>query len=288
MRVKTGTVRSADGTSIAYRAMGSGRPILCCNGLGVSPYFWRHLAAYFGNRYQIITWEYRGHGKSGTPPHPTRLRYEELIADGTAVIAALDLRGIIGIGHSAGFQVVLGLYAKHPKRFAGLSSFLGTAGNALRFFFDSPKSRIFFDLYYLLTVFYPTQLQLVLHLITNSPIPYHLAGALRILTPGFADKGDLQQYLRYVQSMDPLFFATLTQGAEAHSAHGILPRVRVPTLYIAGANDRFVPLRISQAMHRATPKSELYVITRGTHFGLMEMPDVFNLRLEQFLARHVH
>lgn len=285
MRVKRGTVRSADGTRIAYQVIGSGPPLFCCNGLGVSPYFWRHLAIHFANRYQVVTWEYRGHGRSDLPPVPTQLRYEDFIADGCAVLEHLDLRKTIGIGHSAGFQTLLGLYATAPKRFAALASFLGTAGHALRFFFDSPMSRVFFDLYYILTIFYPRQLRCIIALLTRTPIPYHLSGALGILTPGFADKNDLRNYLAYIQKMDTQFFSTLMQGAESHTAHHVLARVRIPTLFIAAEHDRFVPLRLARAMHYATRGSELFVISRGTHFGLMEMPDVFNLRLEQFLTK---
>ncbi|MBI4366091.1 MAG: alpha/beta hydrolase [Deltaproteobacteria bacterium] len=286
MRVRQGTAVSRDGTSIAYRVIGDGRPLFCCNGLGVSPYFWRHLVRHFGNDYQIILWECRGHGKSGVPPNPMHLRYEDIVDDGLAVLTALDARGAVGIGHSAGFQILCGLQAKARARFAALISFLGTAGNALRFFFDSPMSRVCFDLFYLLAILYPHRVRFLLNLMIHSPLPYPLAGALHILTPGLADRNDLAEYLTYVQEMDPRFFATLTQGAEAHSAFPLLRKIRVPTLLIAGECDRFVPLRVARHMHDIIPKSELFVVTKGTHFGLMEVPDVFNLRLEQFLARH--
>ncbi|MBI2345610.1 MAG: alpha/beta hydrolase [Deltaproteobacteria bacterium] len=293
MRLRQGYVRSQDGTRIAYQAIGKGRPIFCCNGLGVPSYFWRHLAGYFANRYQVVTWSYRGHGRSDTPLELFQVRYEDFVADSCAVIEALDLRRIIGVGHSAGFQVLLGCYDKHPKRFAGLSSFLGTAGNALRFFFDWPFSRALFDLHYLLAVFFPRQVRLMTELLVRSPIPYYVGGWLNILTTGLAHKADIQKYLDHIAAMDPRFFATMTQGAEAHSAYRILGKVRVPTLCIASEHDRFVPLRIARAMHRALSKrsgskgrAELFVITRGTHAALMEMPDVLNLRLEQFLTRH--
>lgn len=286
MRVHRGTVRSQDGTQIAYRVIGKGRPLFCCNGLGVSAYFWRHLVAHFGNRYQIITWEYRGHGRSEPPANPYRIVYEDFIADGHAILNHLDIRDAIGIGHSAGFQVLLGLYEKAPHRFATLASFLGTAGNTLRYFFDSPKSRILFDIFYILSVFYPRELHLAIDLLVRSPLPYHLAGYLQILTPGLAEKKEIQHYLNYVRDMDPRFFAALTQGAEAHSAHHVLKTIRVPTVLIAGERDRFVPLHVTHKMHAAIRKSELFVIPRGTHAALMESPEVFNVRLGRFLARH--
>lgn len=285
MRVDRGHARSEDGTRIAFQVIGTGRPLLCCNGLGVSGYFWRHLVAAFADRYRIVTWEYRGHGRSDPPPSPYQIAYEDFIADGAAVVRHLDLREVVGIGHSAGFQVLLGCYEREPQRFAALASFLGTAGNTLRWFFDSPSSRVLFDLLYVVAIFYPRKLHLLIDLLVRSPIPYHLAGALQILTPGLADKRDIQHYLDYVRDMDPRFFAALTQGAEAHSAQHVLDTIRVPTLLIAGERDRFVPLHVTRRMHAAIRHAELYVITRGTHAALMEMPDLFNLRLAMFLER---
>lgn len=286
MRVEQGFVSARDGTKIRFQTMGAGQPILCCNGLGVPIYFWRHLCADFADRYQIVCWDYRGHGKSALPPHPYHLRYEDFIDDGLAVVRHLGLRHIIGIGHSAGFQVLLGLYEAEPLLFSALSSFLGTYGKALSFFFDSPVSRAVFDLFYVLAVFYPGSVGAIMQLLGKSSLAFYLGGLLGILNLDEARRQDLQVYFDHVCAMDPRFFATLTQGAEAHNVRDVLPRVTVPSLLIASEHDKFVPLRVAHEMQELMPHAELVVIPDGSHAALMECPHYFNHRLAQFLRTH--
>lgn len=286
MRAQRGFATSRDGTRIRYQVIGQGRPLFCCNGLGVPIYFWRSLTAHFADRYQIICWDYRGHGKSGPPPDPHIFCYDDFIADGLAVLEHLDVRHAIAIGHSSGFQVALALYERAPERFAGLASFLGTYGRTLSFFFDSPLSRLWFDLYYILTVFYPDEIRLFLDLFVRTPVPFYVAGMLGILNLHQASQKEMAVYMANVTAFDPHFFAALMQGAEAHSALDILPTVRVPTLLIAAERDRFVPLRITRQMHQLMRDAELYIIPGGSHAGLMENPEIFNERLDRFLTLH--
>ncbi len=286
MKVRYGFATSQDGTRIRYQVMGEGRPILCCNGLGVPIYFWRHLCADFADRFQIVCWDYRGHGQSTLPRKPYQLRYDDLVEDGLAVLRHLKLRECIGIGHSAGFQVLLGLYDKAPERFAALASFLGTYGRALSFFYDSPMSRALFDLFYVVSICYPTAVGAIMQGLGRTPLAYYAGAMLGILNSAEAQRDDLQVYFDHVCAMDPRFFATLTQGAEAHDAKPILARVTIPSLLIASEHDTFVPLHIAEEMQRLMPCAELVVIPDGSHAALMECPHFFNQRLAHFLQQH--
>ena len=51
---------SFDGTAIAYQAVGQGRPILLCNGLGGGWEAWSHQISSFRDRYRLLCWDYRG------------------------------------------------------------------------------------------------------------------------------------------------------------------------------------------------------------------------------------
>jgi pimeloyl-ACP methyl ester carboxylesterase len=286
MRVSQGHIASFDGTEIFYQVIGAGRPLFCCHGLGVPAYYWQHLVAQFGNDYQIITWDQRGHGRSALPEDPRQIRFEDLIADGLAVLRHVDLQGAIGIGHSTGWQALLGAYGQEAWRFAGLVSFLGTDGHCLEHFYDAPESRRIFDVLYILTVFFPKQVGLAVDLLTRTALPYHWGGLLGLVDPKIQAYEDLRPYFEHFRAMDPHFFAALGQAAGAHTARPILRKIRVPTLYIAAEADQFVPLRIAKAMHQRTKGSELHIIPAGSHAALMERPAVFNTRLGQFLWKH--
>src|SRR3989338_4656417 len=85
--LKEGTVSSFDGTKIAYRSIGEGEvPIVCCNGLGVSTFFWVYLERAFRSSHRVITWDYRGHGRSELKKSSRGYNLESLVKDGKAVL----------------------------------------------------------------------------------------------------------------------------------------------------------------------------------------------------------
>lgn len=286
MRVYEGYATSNDGSKIFYQVIGDGPTIFCCNGLGVPRYFWRHLVSEFANDYRIISWDYRGHGKSPLPKEFRNLRYSHLIDDARAVIDELDIQNAIGVGHSSGFQILLGLYAEEPERFSALTSVLGTYGKSLSGLFDNPASKIIPDLLYVASVFWPKIVQLGLRFTAMSQIAYIVGGISGVLNLKETDPNELQIYLDHISKLDPLFFATLLQAAEAHSAVDILPTIQVPTLLIAAESDQFVPRRITDAMNKKIKNSELHILPGGSHAALFERPHQINQRLGQFFWRH--
>src|SRR4029453_3364341 len=90
IRVREGDAKSKDGTRIHYRAVGQGLPIVCCNGLGVPSFFWKYLEHSFKNLFQVVVWDYRGHGLSSPPKNMKRATVDALVEDSKAVLDALN------------------------------------------------------------------------------------------------------------------------------------------------------------------------------------------------------
>ena len=64
-------VSAEDGTRLYWRSEGRGpRTLFCLNGIGVSTFFWDPSVAYFHDRYRVVVWDYRAHGKSDLGPSP--------------------------------------------------------------------------------------------------------------------------------------------------------------------------------------------------------------------------
>jgi pimeloyl-ACP methyl ester carboxylesterase len=64
-----------------------------------------------------------------------------------------------------------------------------------------------------------------------------------------------------------------------------LPEIRVPTLLIAGSDDRVAPPAVMERMAQKIPGAE-YVLLQGCgHLGPMDQPDPFNEALADFLER---
>ncbi len=283
-----GTTKSFDGTKIAYRSFGKGQPpIVCCNGLGVSTFFWVYLEKVFRTSHQVITWDYRGHGNSSLKNNPKNFTLQALVKDCRSVLDALDIKKSVFIGHSLGVQMILELYRHHPERVAGMVLCFGTYGHPMDSFYNTRLSRYLFEICYHMSQNFPKQSHWVSQLLLANPLSFFMGGLLKIMHTGMVKKSDIDRYIQHILSVDPTFFTTLLRSAQEHSAEDMLSDIKVPTLIIAGENDQFTPMWTSKKMHRLIPESELFVMNKATHAGLVEQPELVNYRIEQFIRERV-
>jgi pimeloyl-ACP methyl ester carboxylesterase len=114
-----GTVASADGVPIHYRAEGSGSPALvfvhCWSGDGS---YWDGQLEYFSPTHRVVTIDLGGHGQSGLGRD--RWTMAAFGADVRAVVEKLDLKDVVLIGHSMGGAVIVEAALSMPDRVRGL------------------------------------------------------------------------------------------------------------------------------------------------------------------------
>jgi pimeloyl-ACP methyl ester carboxylesterase len=90
-------VDSADGTPIAYRASGSGDPMLFVHGSATSSADWAFVLPLLRDRFTVVTMDRRGRGESGDGAEHAMAREAE------DVLAVLDAVGAeLLVGHSYG------------------------------------------------------------------------------------------------------------------------------------------------------------------------------------------
>ena len=66
----------------------------------------------------------------------------------------------------------------------------------------------------------------------------------------------------------------------------LLPKIRVPTLVLAGSDDLVAPAKMMERMAQKIPGSEYVCLSGCGHLGPMDQPDAFNTALLAFLERH--
>ncbi|MBI2082614.1 MAG: alpha/beta hydrolase [Deltaproteobacteria bacterium] len=289
LTVKEGYAKSFDGTEIYFHSIGEGKiPIICCNGLAVSTFFWIYLEQHFKNRFQVVTWDYRGHGRSSLKKNPKNYTLPALTQDLLAVLKALKIKKGVFVGHSMGTQLILEFYRRYPKYVSAIVSCLGYYGHPMDYFFNISISPLIFRLIYFLGTSFPKQANLIskLFLLWN-PLASWMGGILKVMNTGMISREDMNRYINHVTSVEPLLFSTLLKSSQENSAEDLLQKIKVPTLIIAGEDDQFTPAWISKKMHRLIPKSEILNIHRGTHASLVEQPDVIDLRIEKFLKERL-
>ena len=88
------------------------------------------------------------------------------------------------------------------------------------------------------------------------------------------------------QDVLPEIFFEMAYWMANHSCEELLPEIRVPVLIVAGSKDTFTPVWASEKMLREIPDAEMLYIKEGSHAGIVEHPELINLRFEKFLRDH--
>ncbi|MER9757542.1 alpha/beta hydrolase [Mesorhizobium sp. M0166] len=95
------TFTTHDGTEIFYKDWGKGQPIVFHHGWPLSADDWDNQMLFFLEKgYRVIAHDRRGHGRSSQTA--TGNEMDTYAADVAALVAHLDLRDAIHIGHSTG------------------------------------------------------------------------------------------------------------------------------------------------------------------------------------------
>lgn len=101
-----------DGTSIAYKDVGSGQPIIFSHGWPLAGDAWEAQLLFFGqNGFRTIAHDRRGHGSSD---HTWSGNSIDQYADDLAeIIEKLELRNVVMVGHSTGGGEVARYIGRH-------------------------------------------------------------------------------------------------------------------------------------------------------------------------------
>ena len=87
------------------------------------------------------------------------------------------------------------------------------------------------------------------------------------------DMEDIDFYLSQIARMSPELFLELLQQAARHSTDDVMPRVRVPSLIIAGGQDRFIPLSTMRDVAFTIPGAQWVVMPDASHALPAEYPE---------------
>ncbi len=287
VRMKEGEFKSFDGTRIHYRTSGQGSPLVLCNGFGVASFYWKYLEKFFRNHHQVIVWDYRGHGHSGSPKKLENATVDALVEDCCLLLDHLHIKKATLFGFSLGTQIVLDFYKKYPEKIQALILCLGTYGKPMDTFYNSPLSRYIYEIITFIGTVFPQQGNWLSRVILKNPFWFQIGGFLKMIDTGMASKQDAEDYVDHILKIDPEFFATLFKSVQEHSTEENLKNIKVPTLIIGAENDYFTPAWISKKMNRTIPKSELFILKKATHSALLEQPELINLRIDKFMKERV-
>jgi pimeloyl-ACP methyl ester carboxylesterase len=283
--VRVGTAEAPDGAVLSWRADGAGPALLCSNGIGVSTFFWRKLAEHFAPTHTVVTWDYRGHGRSPVPEHPEGVTVVQCARDLWTVAERAGIREAVLLGHSMGAQVSFEAYRLRAGGVRALVPILGAAGGIFSGFVGpalTPALTFLLEL----GARNADLAQKALRTIVQLPGAWQIVRALAAVHPDLSPREDLDAYLEHLKGLDLRAWFALARDLLSHDVSAMLADVHVPTLVVAGDRDLFTPVARSRELSSCIPGAELLVVRGGSHAVLIEQPELIALALEKFLRRN--
>ena len=229
-------------------------PLLLTHGFAATSQMFAGNIAALAQQHLVITWDLRGHGRSGAPDDPSLYTVPLVLDDMLALLDQLDVERATLVGHSVGGFLSLEFALAHPDRIDGLV--LVDTGPGFR----RDEAR---DGWNAMAERYA--ISLTERGLDGIPASAELsAGAHRSVT-------GLIHFARGV----------LTQR-DASVLNG-LPTIAVPTLVVVGAQDSNF-ISGSEYMAAKIPNARLVVVPDAGHAPNIDRPDVFDRRVQEFLA----
>jgi pimeloyl-ACP methyl ester carboxylesterase len=237
--------------------------LLFLHGVGGGHEAWDAQVTHFsGLGYRCLAWDQPGYG--GRPAvEPYSL---EAVTD--ALKQDLPEDAVL-VGHSMGGMIAQEAYARFPERIRALvlccttPAFAGGTEFARQFIAAriGPLDRG------------ETMAQVAAQLMPTMQGKRSVPGALEAAT-------------RVMAGIPPATYRKAVALLTTFDRRAHLARIAVPTLLVAGSDDRTAPAAIMQKMAQRIPGAQYAVLEGCGHLGPLDQPGPFNAVLEEFLRRN--
>lgn len=250
------------GSTLAYRDIGEGQPLLLVHGFPFSSAMWEPQISALRTVYRIIVPDLRGFGASelGQPPGSLRPYADDLIA----LLDHLGLERVALAGLSMGGYIAFEVVRQHANRLSALILADTRAGA------DTEEGKRGRETNALLAE-------------KDGPAAVGEAMLPRLIAANAPDslRTQIRQIIAANSSAGTA--AALRSMAARPDSSDLLAGIRVPTLIIVGAEDQLTPPDQSRLMHAGIPNSQLVEIPGAGHLSILENPVLFNQAIETFL-----
>ncbi len=263
---RQGQYVTVNGAQIFYQVAGTGTPLLLIHGFPLSGALFQGQLAGLSSRFQVITPDLRGFGKSSTPSAYGSI--EQYASDMLAFMNALHIqRAVIG-GHSMGGQVTLELYHQAPQRFLGMI-LIDT----------NPMAASVIEQAEWPAMGSQAQAEGVPSIVSTIE-PQMLTGTGRSGSPALA--AEMADIL--AEGSVPGVVGGGAALATRPDFTTMLHAVTVPTLVLVGVDDPIYSYEVSTMTHNAIPFSKLVVLPQAEHASIFEQPALANAAIAQWAA----
>ena len=260
-----------NGANIYYESHGSGFPLVLAYGLGGNTGEWAGQIPAFSQRYRVIVWDPRGHGKSDSPPSPEQYSMQ---------ISADDLHGLmdhLGIerayvgGLSMGAGISTRYALAHPERVAALLIIDSASASGLP---APPNIRAMRE----------KTIELCETQGMEAVADYCIDANPNLATQAAAGPEARQGLREMYLGLNPVGYAnTIRAMLNADVTLDRLPSIKAPTLFLMGELDPAVDA--AREAHARIAGAEWVILPKAGHLSNLDEPELFNQRVLEFLAK---
>jgi 3-oxoadipate enol-lactonase len=254
---------SVNGVRIAYRFDGppGGRVVLMSNSLMSSFDMWDWTVPALADRYRVLRYDTRGHGRSATPPGPYSIA--ALGDEAAGLLDALGIEAAHFVGLSMGGMVGQQLGARYPGKVLSLS-LCDTAS-------EMPPREMWEER---------------LAIAASQGIPALAEGTLkRWFTEPFVRRapGDIEKVRRMILGTGVEGYMACAGAIRDMAQTTMLLAITAPTLVLTGRQDPATTVAHATVLHRVIAGSRLVIIEDAAHLSNIEQPRAFNAALRAFI-----
>jgi 3-oxoadipate enol-lactonase len=223
--------------------------VVLSNSLGATRAMWDPQVPALAERYRVVTYDTRGHGKSPAPAGPYTI--DDLTDDLVALLDEVGAARAHVVGLSVGGMTGIRLAARNPDRVARLAVLCSSA---------KPDPKGFLD-----------RAAAVRSGGTAAIAPTVVS---RWLTPAYAaDHPDLVARLEaMIAEADDEGYAGCCEAIAALDLRTDLGRITAPTLVVSALEDPALPPEHQRVIADGIPGADLLTVSPGAHLANLEQP----------------
>ncbi len=238
------------------------------HGVGGGQGAWDDQLAFFAARgYRAHAWDQPGYGNA---PSVEPYDLEHIAAALRATIEREAGEPAVLVGHSMGGFIAQEAYARHPQWVRALvlsftSAAFGGSGSDFARQFIAAR---------------------IAPLDAGQGMADIAASLMPTMRGARSDPVGLARAERLMAAVPPQTYRKAVALLTTFERRALLAEIRVPTLLIAGSDDKTAPASVMQRMAARIPDAEYVVLEGCGHLGPMDQPEAFNAALLGFLQRH--
>jgi len=259
--------------TIHYEIHGKGEPLVLIYGYVGHSGLWFRQIPVFSKKYRVIAFDNRGVGRSDKPDIPYTMGMMAGDIAGLLDIIGIDATHIFGI--SMGGMIAQHFALNYPQRVISLILGCTTCGG-IHMIQPEPESMAALFDFERLKKMTPEE-------VVRQAMPFCYSREF------IARNSDIieERVAKQLEYPTPGHGATRQAGAiMGHDTYELLPRIKSPTIAIAGDNDRLIPVENSRILASRIPEAELVILKDVGHEFFIEDAEEVNKTILDFLERH--